>query len=202
MDTVIVEERRLSELWWVPLIVGVAWMILALAVLQFDVTSVNTIAILTGLVLLGAGITEVAEAAWSPVRRWLHASLAVVCLAAGVAALVWPDPTFHVVARLFSWYLLLKGLVDILTAFWARDERGSWVLLLLVGALEVALAFWASGYQGRAATLLLLWVGIGALARGVAAIVFAFRLRALGAEAQAAELGEGGRRPERVPSQR
>ena len=41
------------------------------------------------------------------------------------------------------------------------------------------LGFWASGYPGRSAALLILWVGIGALIRGVTQLVLAFQVRKL-----------------------
>ena len=39
------------------------------------------------------------------------------------------------------------------------------------------LGVWASGYPGRSATLLTLWVGIGALIRGITQIVASFQSR-------------------------
>jgi uncharacterized membrane protein HdeD (DUF308 family) len=52
-----------------------------------------------------------------------------------------------------------------------------WWMGLLVGFAEIALAFWTVGYVGRSAALLILWVGIGALLRGIVTIVAAFRVR-------------------------
>ena len=53
-----------------------------------------------------------------------------------------------------------------------------WGLLLASGIIELVIGVWAIGYPGRSAWLLILWVGIGAVIRGVTEIVLAFKLRA------------------------
>jgi uncharacterized membrane protein HdeD (DUF308 family) len=50
-------------------------------------------------------------------------------------------------------------------------------LVLGAGVIQIVIGLWAIGYPGRSAALLVLWVGIGALMRGVTEIFFAFRLR-------------------------
>jgi uncharacterized membrane protein HdeD (DUF308 family) len=43
--------------------------------------------------------------------------------------------------------------------------------------VEVLLGIWATGYPGRSAALLIIWVGVGAIVRGVFDIVAAFSAR-------------------------
>ncbi|MGZ4619607.1 MAG: HdeD family acid-resistance protein [Frankiaceae bacterium] len=164
--------------WWMLLVAGICWVLISLAILQFDLTSVWSIAILTGIVLIFAGVDEVFTAAVSPNWKWVHGLLAVLFLAGGVIAFAWPQSTFEVIARLFAWYLLFKGTFDVIIAVENRTYE-LWWLLLITGIAEIVLAFWAVGYQGRAAALLILWVGIGALFRGVTNIFVAFQLRSL-----------------------
>ena len=45
---------RLLPPWWLFLILGIAWTVVALIVLRFDYTSVNAIAILFGIVAIAA----------------------------------------------------------------------------------------------------------------------------------------------------
>ena len=47
----------------------------------------------------------------------------------------------------------------------------------VAGLVEIMLGVWAIGYPGRSAALLIIWVGFGAIVRGVAEIVSAFRVR-------------------------
>jgi len=164
--------------WWVLLVAGICWVLISLAILQFDLTSVWSIAILTGIVLIFAGVDEIFNAVVSPGWKWVHVLLAFLFLVGGVIAFAWPQSTFEVIARLFAWYLLFKGTFDVIIAVENRT-RDLWWLLLITGIAEIVLAFWAVGYQGRSAALLILWVGIGALFRGVTNIFVAFQLRSL-----------------------
>jgi uncharacterized membrane protein HdeD (DUF308 family) len=51
--------------------------------------------------------------------------------------------------------------------------------LLASGIIQMAIGVWAIGYPGRSAWLLILWIGIGALMRGITGIVLAFKLRSV-----------------------
>ena len=174
------DVRRLERLWWVPLVLGVAWLLLSFVILQFNTLSIATISWILGLVLLAAAVNELADVAISPGWKWLHALVGVVFLAGGVAALAWPGETFLVLANLVGWYLLVKGTFDVVVALSMRHQLELWGLTLAMGVLELVLAFWAVGYTGRSAALLVLWVGLGALAKGVTNILVAFQVRRLG----------------------
>jgi uncharacterized membrane protein HdeD (DUF308 family) len=165
-----VDVQRLSKLWWVPLLLGVGWLVVALAVLQFDITSVNTISLLFGVILIAAAVHEFADVFLAPGWKWLHGVLAALYLIGGVTALVWPDITFVALANLIGWYLLFKGTFDVVAALSLRDQLDLWGLVLAAGILELVLAFWAVGYAGRSAALLILWVGLAAVAKGVSSV--------------------------------
>jgi uncharacterized membrane protein HdeD (DUF308 family) len=183
-DTITEQDAaRLARLWWVPLMLGVGWMVVALSVLQFDIGSVRTISLLFGVILIAAAIHEFADIFIAPGWKWLHAVLSVLLLVGGVATLVWPDITFVALANLIGWYLLVKGTFDVVAALSLRDRMELWGLTLAVGVLELALAFWAVGYTGRSAALLILWVGLGALAKGITSIIVAFQVRGLSQDA-------------------
>jgi uncharacterized membrane protein HdeD (DUF308 family) len=185
-DSVTEEDAaRLSRMWWIPLLLGVGWMVVALAVLQFDITSVRTISVLFGVILVVVAIHEFADMLLAPGWRWLHAALSVLFLVGGLTALVWPEITFMALANLIGWYLLAKGLFDVVAALSLRSQIELWGLLLATGVLELVLAFWVVGYPGRSAALLVLWVGLSALAKGVTSIIVAFQVRALGRESAA-----------------
>jgi uncharacterized membrane protein HdeD (DUF308 family) len=187
----------------VLLLLGAAWVVFSLIVPQLGVTSLRSVSVLLGIVLLAAAASELpAMMSAAPDRRWSHALLAVAFAAAGVVALVWPSPTFAVVARIVGWALLVKGTVDILHGFMARRAeiggaaaarggqehpepeaaggpglRGAapWWAPLCLGVFELGLAFWAVSYPGYSLTLLLLWIGLTALTVGLSKIATAMR---------------------------
>jgi uncharacterized membrane protein HdeD (DUF308 family) len=162
----------------VLLISGSLWILFSLAILQFNLTSVWSIAILTGIVLLMAAGTEFGLASIVPDWRWVHIALGALFAIGGLIAFVWPAETFVVLARLIGWYLLFLGTFEIIESLSTR-RTDLWWLRLIVGAATVGIAFWAVGSLERSVTLLVLWVGIGALFRGVNQIFLAFEFRRL-----------------------
>ena len=79
-----VGDNRPTHLWWVFLILGILWVLIAFVVLAGSPTSVATIGFLMGGVLIAAGLTEAVEATATEGWRWLHVALAVLFIATGV----------------------------------------------------------------------------------------------------------------------
>jgi uncharacterized membrane protein HdeD (DUF308 family) len=171
---------RVLPPWWLFLITGVSWTVVALILLRFDYTTVNAIAILFGIVAIAAGILEIvvtmlAQGWW----KLLYAVLAVAFIASGVVSFIHPGDTFVALAAVISFFLVFAGTFDIITAISTRREIEVWWLHLVGGIIEFALGFWAAGYYGRSAILLVAWVAAFVLIRGVRDIVLAFRIREL-----------------------
>jgi uncharacterized membrane protein HdeD (DUF308 family) len=171
---------RLLPPWWLFLVTGTAWTVVAVIVLRFDYTSVKAVSILFGIVALFAGLFEVAMtvivAGW---WKLLNGLLAVVFIVTGIVSFIHPGDTFLALAAVMSFFLIFAGTFDIITAFSIRHETDGWWLTLIAGIIEVVLGFWAAGYYGRSATLLVAWVAAIAIIRGVTSIVTAFRVREL-----------------------
>jgi uncharacterized membrane protein HdeD (DUF308 family) len=174
-------RRTLAETlppWWLLLITGIGWTLVALILLRFDYTSVSSISLLFGFVALFAGAAEIGmvfiAAGW---MKLLYAVLAIVFIVAGVTAFIHPGNTFVALAAVFSFFLVFAGTFDIIIAISTRHEIEVWWLQLIGGIIELALGFWAAGYYGRSAVLLVAWVAAFAIIRGVRDIVLAFRIR-------------------------
>ncbi|MGI9577439.1 MAG: HdeD family acid-resistance protein [Microthrixaceae bacterium] len=179
-DEVAEGVAKFNKSWWLWLVTGILWLIIAVVVLSFDPTSAETIAFMFGFVLLFAGVAEFVAIGFVDGWKWLHAALGVLFLAAGVMALMEPFQTFGVLALLVGWFLLFKGIFDITLSIAGHKELPMWGLQLTVGIIEILLGLWAIGDPGRSAWLLILWVGLGALVRGFADFITAFRIRSLG----------------------
>ena len=100
----------------------------------------------------------------------------------GFVAFFHPGGTFAMLAAFIGWYLLFKGMLDIIVAFATKEANDAWWLGLIIGIVEIILGFWAAGSFGRSAALLIFFVGAIALTRGITDIVLAFRLRKLSHE--------------------
>jgi uncharacterized membrane protein HdeD (DUF308 family) len=169
--------REVTKIWWIFLVTGIAWVLVSFLVLAADATTPATIGYLVAFVLLAAGINEFMQIGFAESWKWAHGALGLLFIVAGIMALLSPFQTFGILALLIGWYLLFKGICDIIFSIVERDVLSLWGVLLAAGIIELVIGAWAIGYPGRSAWLLVLWIGIGALVRGVTEIVFAFKLR-------------------------
>jgi uncharacterized membrane protein HdeD (DUF308 family) len=176
-------ERSMGRLlppWWLLLLTGVAWTLVAVILLRFDYTTVRAISLLFGFVAIAAGVVEIgitvlANGWW----KVLSGLLAVVFIASGVISFIHPGDTFVALAAVISFFLIFAGTFDIITAISVRHEIEVWWLQLVGGIIELGLGFWAAGYYGRSAVLLVAWVASFAIIRGVRDFTIAFRIRQL-----------------------
>ena len=171
---------RVLPPWWLFLVTGIGWAIVGLIVLRFDYTSVHAISLLFGFVAIAAGLMEIVMVFVVP-GWWklLNAIFALAFIIAGVVAFVHPGNTFVALAAVFSFFLVLAGIWDIIMAIASRHEIEVWWLQLIGGIILLFLGFWAAGDYGRSAVVLIAWVAAYALIRGVRDIVYAFRVREL-----------------------
>jgi len=180
--------ERATSRWWIPLIIGILWLIYGFIVLSFTYETIWAIAIFAGFAFIAAGIGEFLLAAILDSWRWLHALAGVLCIIAGIIAFAWPGETFVVLAAILAWFLLFRGTFNIVESLFIKNYVEQWWLMLISGILQVAIGVWAIGYTGRSIALLVIWVGVWALTEGFLNIWAAFRLR--GVHKQAAELLE------------
>ncbi len=175
-----------SKNWWLLLITGVAWVIIAIVILRFNYATVATIAVLFGVFCFAAAANEVLVAAVSSSRGWriLHWLLAALFVIVGVVAFFRPDDTFVGLAAVMSFYFIFRGSFDIAMAF-AGSRLPGWWVLLLVGLAQLAIGFWAAGSWKVSVVLLVSWVAAGALVHGIGQISSAFLIRRIGNRAAA-----------------
>jgi uncharacterized membrane protein HdeD (DUF308 family) len=179
--------ERIASYWWVELLIGVLWTVIAVVVLKFNHASVTTVGILTGLMFLVFAAEDFLLAFLDHGARWLWTIFGVLMTAAGIVALIHPRSTFAGFADILGFVFLVIGIQWMIQAFVERAINSLWWLTLMSGILMTGLAFWVSGqfYLTRAVTLLV-FAGVWAMTNGIIAIVRAFAIR---------EFGEKLRRP-------
>ncbi|HXW35942.1 MAG TPA: DUF308 domain-containing protein [Acidimicrobiales bacterium] len=174
-------SQEVSRRWWVFLVAGIAWLIIAVIVLRYNIASAATIGLLLGAVFLYAAVAQFAWAAlrgggWAVVRI----VLGVLFIGGAIWSFVDPYGAFWSLAAAFGLLLLLNGAFDIFLSATTQPVNPLWWLGLVAGILQIGLGIWASQqYIPARATLLILWVGFFAIFRGIGDIVLAFEVRSL-----------------------
>ncbi len=171
----------MARLWWLWLVFGIFWIVIALSVLQFDQASITTVGVLIGAMFLVSGFQQLVLAGLvEGSMRWILIIFGVLLLIAGVIALINPEETFAGIADILGFLFLLVGLFWIIQAFGERDTNELWWFGLISGIAMLILAFWTGGqfFIDKAYTLLV-FAGIWALFQGVGDLIKAFQIRNL-----------------------
>jgi len=168
-----------SGTWWLFLITGIAWLLLSVIVLRFNITSIAAVGALLGVVFFAAGANEFMVMALRDMGwKWLHGILAVIFIIGGVWAFIHPIDAFYELAAILGFLLIFKGTMDVIGSVIQKEISALWWLGLITGVLELLLGFWASQqYFAPRAALILVWVGFFALFHGIGEIVMAFEMR-------------------------
>jgi uncharacterized membrane protein HdeD (DUF308 family) len=190
------KERRIvregARYWWVLLVSGIAWLLIAWLVLRLNVTSITTVGVLIGAVFIVAAVNEVTVASLVPGgwKVW-HYLMAFIFFLGGLWGLIEPVNTFFALASVLGLILVFYGAFEIARAVSTRATNPYWWIGLITGVLLLLLAFWVSGSDrvyalAQRTYLILFWVGFFALFKGIMQIVLAFGICHAGKEVDAA----------------
>lgn len=94
----------------------------------------------------------------------------VAALALGVLALLWPGATLLAAGIFFGAYLLVSGIVQVVSAFGTRVTTPMRVIGVVSGALSILLGLFCFRGELQSVLLLALWIGFGWLFRGITQI--------------------------------
>jgi len=171
----------MARLWWLWLVFGIFWIVIALSILQFDQASITTVGVLIGALFLASGAQQLVLAGLvEGSMRWILIIFGVLLVIAGVIALINPEETFAGIADILGFLFLMVGLFWLIEAFSERDTNDLWWFGLISGIAMIILAFWTAGqfFIDKTYTLLV-FAGIWALFHGVGDLIRAFQIRNL-----------------------
>src|SRR5262245_24154534 len=109
-----------------------------------------------------------------------HLLLALVALAAGVIALVWPKPTALVLVLVVGIWAFIGGFFEIFAGFQSRETAGTRALFILTGLVSILFGVVLFAHPDAGAVTLALLFGLFALIYGVSQIVMGVELRRAG----------------------
>ena len=163
-----------ENMWGFLMFSGAAWLAISWSVLRLEPTDIVRVA---GPVVLFGALTEAVRALAGTRTWWLNAGLAVLFAVTGAVLLTSGVSSFTRPAALVGWYLMVRGAADIAVSMLTRETDRIWGLLMVVGVVEAGLGFFAASPLSRTADPVVAVLGGLALARGVADLVAALRLR-------------------------
>lgn len=110
--------------------------------------------------------------------------LALVSVAAGVVALVWPDITALVLTIWVAAWAFVTGVVEVAMAFRGGDRAGERALWVLLGLVSVALGVVLAVRPDIGALTLATAFGLFSIVYGISAITFGAQIRRVGKAAR------------------
>lgn len=170
--------QEIPRLWWLWLVTGVAWIVAALVILQFDGASITTVGIIIGCMFMFAAVQQLLLALTVDRLRWLWATFGALFFVSGIVCFLNPEDTFAGFADILGFLFLTAGVWWTIAAFIERAGNPLWWLTLIAGIVLIVMAFWTSGqFFIEKAYTLLVFAGIWALMHGITDIVRAFVVR-------------------------
>lgn len=108
-------------------------------------------------------------------RVWKWAVLSgILTTVLGILVLVWPGPSLVVAGAFFGAYLLVSGIAQVIGAFGVPVASGGGrVLMFISGAASLILAVLCLRSLADSILLLAIWISVGFIFRGVAAVATA-----------------------------
>jgi uncharacterized membrane protein HdeD (DUF308 family) len=108
-----------------------------------------------------------------------HLLLGLISLAAGVVAVVWPEPTALVLVLVIGIWAVIGGVVEIVNGFGSGETAGTRALWIVTGLVSVAFGVLLFARPGVGAITLALLFGLFSLIYGVSRITLGVQLHQL-----------------------
>jgi uncharacterized membrane protein HdeD (DUF308 family) len=169
----------LRQAWPVLLVRAVFAVALGMVALIWPTITLLALAWAFGIYAIIDGVTQITDG----IRRrdrprwWVGLLLGLLALAAGVVALIWPDITAVALAVVIGIWLLVTGVIEIISAAQQRRERRRVAWLGLAGLLSVMAGVLALAWPVLGAFALAALLGVFAMVYGAVLAALALALR-------------------------
>ena len=165
---------KVAKNWWLFLILGLVTVAAGILAIVYPGITLLALGIFAGVSLLMIGVMEIVEAFAESEARAMNAVIGVLSLLAGLVCLRRPGESLLAIIIVLGFWLIIEGVIRFIAAFSTLEDRalvmGLAILDIIIGVLILALP------ELSLVTLAILFA-ISLLARGVFAIITAFRLR-------------------------
>lgn len=167
--------------WWLWLVAGIAWVVVAMVILQLDASSVRTVGVIVGIMLFVAGLQYILTAMFAEGWKWLWGAFGIVLVVSGLTAMLNPAKAFANVADMLGFLFAFVGIIWVVEGLAIRNFNSLWWLTLLSGIFMLIIGFWVGGqFFFDKAYMLLVFAGMWAIMKGLLDVLRAFEIRMLG----------------------
>ena len=171
----------IAKYWWLFLVTGILWLIVAIIILQYNAPATATVGYLVGFMLLFTGIEQFFVSSSGAGWRALWIIFGIFFVIGGIWAILNPFGTAFALATSLGLLFALFALFWIIEAFAVRSANPLWWLGLMSGIIMGFLAYWASGQTTpEKVVTLLTFAGVWAIMHGITDIIRAFQLKRVG----------------------
>ena len=170
----------LTRNWWMLLLNGVGALVFGGVAFAWPQVTLQALVILfgcyclvDGFSALGASFTKEEPATW-----WSMLFVGLVCIIAGVAAVLWPALTALGLLLLIAIWAIVRGGLEIVAALALRETSPHAWLLAVSGVVSILLGGFLLARPGAGALAAIWIIGAFAVVRGLLLIGLSLQLRA------------------------
>jgi uncharacterized membrane protein HdeD (DUF308 family) len=171
-------ERDWMNLSWQSLVVrGAVGVVFGIIAMVWPVSTAIALAVLWGIWALVDGVGSIVQA-FQPqaTGRVLLVVMGLIALVAGFFAIFSPAVAAVTLTWILGIWLMVRGVFELVGAFTSTESAPRW-LLALGGGLSIVLGVLFVVNPGRSAVAIAFWLGLTALAWGLAFVVLGIVLR-------------------------
>jgi len=164
------------------ILLGVLGVIVGIVAIAWPGVTILALVILFAIYAFIAAGLQVMRAFSSPGAGPVfgHLLLALIDVAAGVVAVVWPGPTALVLVLVVAIWAFVAGFGEIFAAFGPAETAGTRAMLIVTGLISIVFGVVLSARPDIGAVTLALLFGLFSMAYGVSEIVVGVQLRRSG----------------------
>ena len=175
-----------ARYWWVFLVRGLLAIAFGIAALVWPQITVWALVIVFGVYVLIDGVLDLGMAIGGTGpggtrlgggRRWWLVFMGLLGIAAGLVAFFWPEITAVALLWVIAVWAIISGVIELMTAWTARAELNNEWMWVLAGVLSIALGILLLAQPGTGAVALIYWIGVLAIAWGVALCIVSFQVK-------------------------
>jgi len=170
----------LARNWWMLLVNGLGSLIFGGMAFAWPQVTLQALVILFGCYCLVDGFSALGSSFTrdEPATWWAMLFVGLVCIFAGVAAVLWPALTALGLLFIIGIWAILRGVLEIVAALDLRGVSSHAWLLVAAGVVAILFGGFLLLRPGAGALAAIWIIGAAAFVRGILLVTFSLRLRA------------------------